>query len=118
MNIPNNDAWNPRRNQSMRSTERGVEGGVMVEVAKDASHSTPSTGHFSRVLLIDDDTALLTALSATIEFHLGPVQFDTCDSGTKALDLVRANRYDAIIVDMNMPSMSCLEFLVAVKQLR
>jgi two-component system, NtrC family, nitrogen regulation response regulator NtrX len=111
MNIPNNDAWNPRRNQSMRSTE----GGVMVEDAKDASRSTPS---ISRLLLIDDDTALLTALSAIIEFHLGPVRFDTCDSGTKALDLVRANRYDAIIVDMNMPSMSGLEFLVAVKQLR
>jgi CheY-like chemotaxis protein len=114
MNIPNNDAWNPRRNQSMSSTE----GGVMVEDAKDASRSRPSTGHVSRLLLIDDDTALLTALSAIIEFHLGPVRFDTCDSGTKALDLVRANRYDAIIVDMNMPSMSGLEFLVAVKQLR
>ena len=87
----------------------------MVEDAKDASRSTPS---ISRLLLIDDDTALLTALSATIEFHLRPVRFDTCDSGTKALDLVRANRYDAIIVDMNMPSMSGLEFLVAVKQLR
>ncbi len=70
------------------------------------------------MLLVDDDNALLTVLSATIEFHLGPVLFDACDSGTKALELVRANSYDAIIVDMNMPNMSGLEFLVVVKQLR
>lgn len=89
----------------------------MVEDSKDASRSMQTT-HVSRLLLVDDDTALLTALSATIEFHLAPVLFDVCDSGTKALDLVSANRYDAIIVDMNMPTMTGLEFLIAVKQLR
>jgi two-component system chemotaxis response regulator CheY len=67
---------------------------------------------------VDDDPALLAALSATIEFHLGPLLLDVCDSGTKALDLIRANRYDAIIVDMNMPNMNGLRFLVLVKQLR
>jgi DNA-binding NtrC family response regulator len=90
----------------------------MVENSKDATRSTQTTGHVSRLLLVDDDTALLTALSATIEFHLGPVLFDVCDSGGRALDLVRANSYDAIIVDMNMPTMTGLEFLIAVKQLR
>lgn len=90
----------------------------MVEKSKDASRSTQATGLLSRLLLVDDDTALLTALADTIEFHLGPVLFDVCDSGAKALGLVRANRYDAIIVDMNMPNMSGLEFLVVVKQLR
>lgn len=90
----------------------------MVEDSKNASRSMQTIGHVSRLLLVDDDTALLTALSATIEFHLGPVVFHACDSGTKALDLVKANSYDAIIVDMNMPTMSGLEFLVAVKQLR
>jgi CheY-like chemotaxis protein len=90
----------------------------MVEDIKDASRGTQTTDHVSRLLLVDDDPALLAALSATLEFHLGPVLFDACDSGAKALDLVRATRYDAIVVDMNMPNMSGLEFLVVVKQLR
>jgi DNA-binding NtrC family response regulator len=114
MKTPHNDAWNRRRDQSMYSTE----GGVMVEDSKDVSGSTHSTRHLFRLLLVDDDTALLAALSDTIKFRLGPLLLDACDSGTKALDLVRANNYDAIIVDVNMPNMSGLEFLAAVKPLR
>lgn len=90
----------------------------MVDDSKNVSGSLPSSHGLFRLLLVDDDTALLAALSDTIQFHLGPVLFDACDSGTKALDLVRANSYDAIIVDMNMPNMTGLEFLVAAKQLR
>jgi DNA-binding NarL/FixJ family response regulator len=115
MNIPNNDAWNPRRNQSMYLTE----GGVMVEESHSVSEaSSCSTRKLSRLLLVDDDPALRDALSDTIKFHLGPLILDASDSGTKALDLVRANGYDVMIVDMNMPNMNGLQFLTAVKDLR
>jgi DNA-binding NtrC family response regulator len=115
MNRPNNHAWNPRRDQSKYSREDGV----MVEESKcvsEASHC--STRKLSRLLLVDDDPALLEALSSTIEFHLGPLLLDACDTGAKALDLVRTNGYDAMIVDVNMPNMSGLQFLAAVKRLQ
>src|SRR5688500_12643498 len=115
MNRPNNDAWNPRRDHSMYSTE----GCVMVEESKCVAEASDcSTRKLSRLLLVDDDPALLDALSDTIELHLGPVSLDVSNSGTKALDLVRANRYDAMIVDVNMPNMNGLQFLTAVKYLQ
>ncbi len=72
----------------------------------------------SHLLLVDDDPALLDALSGTLESRLKHIELDTCDSGTKALDLVRVKGYDTIIVDVNMPNMNGLQVLTAVKQLR
>ena len=72
----------------------------------------------SHLLLVDDDPALLDALSGTLESRLRHIRLDTCDSGTKALDLVRGKGYDTIIVDVNMPNMNGLQLLTAVKQLR
>jgi two-component system, OmpR family, response regulator MprA len=115
MNRPINDVWNSRRNPSMDLTE----GGVMVEESNSVSKASHcATRKLSRLLLVDDDPALRDALSDTIEFHLGPLTLDASDSGTKALDLVRANGYDAMIVDMNMPDMNGLQFLTAVKHLQ
>ena len=77
-----------------------------------------STRGLSHLLLVDDDLALLDALSGTLESRLRHIKLDTCDSGTKALDLVRIKGYDTIIVDVNMPNMNGLQLLTAVKQLR
>ena len=60
----------------------------------------------------------LTALSSTIEFHLRPSVLDACDTGAKALDPARANGYDAMIVDVNMPNMNGLELLSVVKRVQ
>jgi CheY-like chemotaxis protein len=91
----------------------------MVEESKSFSNgSDSSTSRPSRLLLVDDDPALLDALSSTIEFHLGPLRLDACDTGAKALDLAKANSYDAMIVDVNMPNMNGLELLSAVKRLQ
>jgi CheY-like chemotaxis protein len=91
----------------------------MVEEFKSASEASHCSSHkLSRLLLLDDDPALLSALSDTIEFRLGPLMLDAVDSGTRALDLLRANRYDAMIIDVNMPNMNGFEFLAVAKQLR
>src|SRR5205807_6714720 len=108
MDSPNNDAWPPHRELSMSSTE----GGVIVEDSKPASQTIHcSIRKLSRLLLVDDDPALLDALSSSIEFHLGPLLLDACDTGAKALDLVKINGYDAMILDVNMPNMNGLELL-------
>src|SRR5690348_14483546 len=77
-------------------------------------HLTPK----SHVLLVDDDPALLDALSGTLQARLEPFTLDTCDSGTQALELAKRRAYDTIIVDVNMPQMNGLEFLAEVKQVQ
>jgi DNA-binding NtrC family response regulator len=77
-----------------------------------------STGCFSRLLMVDDDLALLEALSGTLETRFGHLNVDICDSGLKAMDLVRSHNYDTIIADVNMPNMNGFEFLTAVKQVQ
>jgi DNA-binding NtrC family response regulator len=70
------------------------------------------------LLLVDDDPALLDALSGTLRSRLVHFELDTCESGAKALDLVRSKVYDTIILDVNMPNMNGLQVLTAVKQMR
>ena len=70
------------------------------------------------LLLVDDDPALLDALSGTLRSRLVHFELDTCESGTKALDLVRSKMYDTIILDVNLPNMNGLQVLTAVKQMR
>lgn len=77
-----------------------------------------ATRGLAHLLLVDDDPALLDALSGTLRSRLRHITLDTCDSGTKALDLVRGSGYDTIIVDFNMPNMNGLQLLTAVKELR
>jgi two-component system response regulator HupR/HoxA len=72
----------------------------------------------SRLLLVDDDLALLNALSGTLQNRLGHYTLDTSQSqtGMQALECVKASAYDTIITDENMPGMSGLQLLKAVKQ--
>jgi DNA-binding NtrC family response regulator len=92
---------------------------MMVEESNSRCEAIPySTRKCSRLLLVDDDPALRDALTDTIQFHLGPLTVDASDSATKALDLIRVNGYDAMIVDINMPNMNGLQFLAAVKHLQ
>jgi DNA-binding NtrC family response regulator len=72
----------------------------------------------SHVLLVDDDPALLDALSGTLQARFGHFTLDTCESGTQALELAKQRPYDTIIVDVNMPQMNGLQFLAEVKQVQ
>jgi DNA-binding NtrC family response regulator len=115
MNRPDDDACNVPTDESIHLTE----GGIMVAESQsfsDGSHSC--TGRPSRLLLVDDDPALLDALASTLEFHLGPLRLDACDTGAQAVDQAKAHSYDAMIVDVNMPNMDGLELLSAVKRLQ
>ena len=64
-----------------------------------------------RVLLVDDDLALLDVLPATINLLLPDVVVDTCDTGTGALELLDKADYDAVISDIKMPGMDGLTLL-------
>ena len=61
----------------------------------------------SRVLVVDDEPQLCRALRSTLS-ALGFIVADAA-SGESALEIVRAEKFDLILLDINMPGMSGLE---------
>jgi DNA-binding NtrC family response regulator len=64
-----------------------------------------------RVLIVDDDPALLQALPEALRLRMESVMVETADSGEAALDLIAARDYDAIVTDIKMPGMDGIELL-------
>ncbi len=71
-----------------------------------------------RILVVDDDTALLQALPQALYIRMQDVDVDTSDSALEALDLLQKNDYDAIVSDIKMPGMDGLALLAKVQELR
>src|SRR5947209_13397322 len=71
-----------------------------------------------RILLVDDDTALLQALSQLVSLRMTDVQVDTSDSALQVLELIKAQDYDAIVSDIKMPGMDGLTLLSRIQQVR
>jgi two-component system, OmpR family, KDP operon response regulator KdpE len=55
------------------------------------------------ILIVDDDAAIRRALCTTLEAF--GFQMEQASTGEDALALVRANQFDAVLLDMNMPGM-------------
>ena len=72
----------------------------------------------SRILIVDDDPALLEALPETIRTRMQDIEVDTADSGRRALTLIADIDYDAIVTDIKMPELDGLSVLEKVRQLR
>lgn len=68
-----------------------------------------------RVLIVDDDVALLQALPQTIQLRMGAVAVDTADSAATALERIAAQDYDAIVADIKMPGMDGLDLLAEIR---
>ena len=58
-----------------------------------------------RVLIVDDDTALLQALPQAIALRMQDIHVDTSASALEALQQVQESEYDAIVSDIKMPGM-------------
>jgi PAS domain S-box-containing protein len=72
----------------------------------------------ARVLLVDDDAALLEALPETLRLRLDGVDVETCDSATEALERIEETDYDVIVSDIKMPGMDGLALLAEIRQRR
>src|SRR5947209_301598 len=68
-----------------------------------------------RVLIVDDDAALLQALPETLHLRMREVMVDTADSAAAALDRIAARDYDAIVTDIKMPGMDGLTLLAEIR---
>ena len=72
----------------------------------------------TRILIVDDDPALLEALPETVRLRIGPIGIDTCDSAAAAVEHIEARDYDAIVTDIKMPGMDGLALLSVIKERR
>ena len=71
-----------------------------------------------RILLVDDDAALLDALPKALRLRMNGLQIDTSETAFDALERIRETDYDAIVSDIKMPGMDGLALLHEIRELR
>src|SRR5262249_10477510 len=87
--------------------------------SRDSGAGRASGGvSMTRVLIVDDDLALLKALPEALLLRMEGVAGDTCDSAPSALREIAATDYDAIVADIKMPGMDGLALLGEIRALR
>jgi PAS domain S-box-containing protein len=72
----------------------------------------------ARILIVDDDEALLEALPEALRLRMNGIQIDTSQTAIGALDLIRQTDYDAIVSDIKLPGMDGLALMTEIKQVR
>jgi serine phosphatase RsbU (regulator of sigma subunit)/anti-sigma regulatory factor (Ser/Thr protein kinase) len=72
----------------------------------------------TRILIVDDDPALLQALPETLRLRIDGAVVDTVDSAAAALERIKAVDYDAVVTDIKMPGMDGLALLNEIRSLR
>jgi CheY-like chemotaxis protein len=70
----------------------------------------------SRILVVDDDAALLEGLAEMLRIRLQPVHVDTCHGSRLAVKMVQQGQYDVILCDVWMPIMNGLELLPRLRE--
>lgn len=66
-------------------------------------------------VLVVDDFATMRKIEKNILGQLGIKNVDEADDGSTALPKIQQNQYDVVLMDWNMPQMSGLELLKAVR---
>src|SRR6266516_4812563 len=72
----------------------------------------------ARVLIVDDDPAVLRALPEALRLRMDGMMVDAADSATAALDRIASWDYDAIVTDIKMPGMDGLQLLAEIRTQR
>jgi PAS domain S-box-containing protein len=72
----------------------------------------------ARILLVDDDAALLEALPQAILLRMEAIAIDTAQSAFDAIERIQEVDYDAIVTDIKMPGMDGLALLDEIERLR
>lgn len=67
-----------------------------------------------RVLVVDDDKVLQDSVRSALEFHHFVV--DVAGNGKEALSQVYREKYDLVVMDVNMPEMDGIEALTEIKK--
>jgi two-component system, sensor histidine kinase and response regulator len=72
----------------------------------------------ARILIVDDDPALLEALPEALRLRLAELAVETCDSARDALGKIADEDYDTIVTDIKMPGMDGLALLDEIQRMR
>jgi two-component system, OmpR family, phosphate regulon sensor histidine kinase PhoR len=72
----------------------------------------------ARILVVDDDPALLDALPRALKLRMDWLEVDTCESAPAALEKIEETDYDAVVSDIKMPGMDGLALLAEIKKRR
>jgi two-component system sensor histidine kinase/response regulator len=72
----------------------------------------------ARILIVDDDAALLQALPQALRLRMQDARVDTAESAQVALERIAQVDYDAIVSDIKMPGMDGLALLARIRELR
>ena len=73
-----------------------------------------AAGEKTRVLVVDDEPGILKVLG--IELKLSGYETITTTNGAEAIDLVRTQKPDVVLLDVVMPGVTGLEVLERVRQ--
>ena len=71
---------------------------------------------YSYVLIVDDDAALLEALSQTLRLRTSGLIVETASSPDVALERISGQEYDAVVTDVRMPEMDGLDLLTEIRK--
>jgi two-component system, sensor histidine kinase and response regulator len=72
----------------------------------------------ARILIVDDDEALLEALPEALRLRMNGIQIDTAQSAAAALEQITKVDYDAIVSDIKLPGKDGLALLTEIKDVR
>ena len=69
----------------------------------------------AKILVVDDSPSIQQLASFTLKSQQH--QVDTANDGAQGLDKAKAQQYDMILTDMNMPNMNGVEMTQQIRQL-
>ncbi len=67
-----------------------------------------------KILIVDDERVALTSIRRMLR-RRGYDKVDICDNGKEAVESIRANDYDIVLLDLLMPGMDGMEVMVSTK---
>ena len=62
-----------------------------------------------RLLVVEDEKKLCDMIAKSL--HLAGYEVDTCNDGEQALEMIYAELYDLIVLDLNLPGVDGMEIL-------
>ena len=67
-----------------------------------------------KILIIDDNTNITGLLSKVLKFQ--GMESDVSNDGRNGLDLIKNNKYDAVILDISMPEFTGIDVVNALNE--